>query len=175
MDFLIVLPQSADCRDDSYNLILVIVNRLTKMVYYEHVQTTITILALAKVIFNIIFRYYGLPNPITSNYGSVFTFKFESSLFYFLSIKQRLFTIFHPQSNSRTKQRNSTMKAYFRVFINYKCDNWARLLLMVEFVYNNTKHANIRYTSFKLNYGYYPSFLIKKMLTPTLGLKQLIS
>ena len=48
------LPQSADWRDYGYDLILVIVDWLTKMVHYEPVQTTITAPALAKVILNIV-------------------------------------------------------------------------------------------------------------------------
>ena len=96
IDFVTGLPQSADWRGDSYDLILVIVNRLTKMVYYEPVQTTITAPALAEVILNIIAWYHGLPNSIVSDRGSVFTSKFWSSLCYFLSIKQRLSTAFYP-------------------------------------------------------------------------------
>ena len=48
------LPQSADWRGNGYDLILVIVNRLTKMVHYKPVQTTITAPALAEVILNVI-------------------------------------------------------------------------------------------------------------------------
>ena len=48
------LPQSTDWRGNGYDSILVIVDWLTKMVYYEPVQTTITAPALAEVILNIV-------------------------------------------------------------------------------------------------------------------------
>ena len=32
---------------------------------------------------------------------------------------------------------------------------------MAEFAYNNTKNANINYTLFELNYGYYPHVFFK--------------
>ena len=54
MDFVTGLPQSADWKGDGYDSILVIVDRLTKMVYYEPVQTTITALALVEVILNVV-------------------------------------------------------------------------------------------------------------------------
>ena len=54
MDFVIGLPQSADWRGNGYDSILVIVNWLTKMVYYEPVKTTITAPALVEVILNVI-------------------------------------------------------------------------------------------------------------------------
>ena len=54
MDFITGLPQSADGRGNGHDSILVIIDWLIKMVYYKHVQTTITALTLAEVILNII-------------------------------------------------------------------------------------------------------------------------
>ncbi len=39
MDFIIDLLISADCKGDSYNSILVIINWLTKMVHYKLVKS----------------------------------------------------------------------------------------------------------------------------------------
>ena len=125
------------------------------MVHYKPVQTTITAPALAEVILNVVVRHHGLPDSIVSDRGSVFTSKFWSSLCYFLSIKQRLSTAFHPSTNGQTKQQNSIIKVYLRVFVNYEQDNWARLLPMAEFAYSNTKYASIGYTPFELNCGYH--------------------
>ena len=51
------------------------------------------------------------------------------------------------------------MKAYFWAFVHFEQNNWARLLPMAEFIYNNAKNASISHTSFELNYGYYPWML----------------
>ena len=166
MDFVTGLPQSADWRDDSYDSILVIVNWLMKMVHYEPVQTTITAPALAEVILNIVVRHHGLPDSIVSDRGSVFTSKFWSSLCYFLSIKRRLSTAFHPQTDGQTERQNSTIKAYLRAFVNYEKDNWTRLLPMAEFAYNNAKHASTGYTPFKLNCGYHPRISYEENVDP---------
>ena len=149
------LPQSADQKRDGYDLILVIVDRLTKMVYYEPVQTIITVPALAEVILNVVVRYHGLPDSIVSDRGSVFTSKFWSSLYYFLSIKRRLSIVFYPQTDGQTERQNSMMEIYLRAFVNYEQDKWARLLPMTKFVYNNAKHASTGYTPFELNCGYH--------------------
>lgn len=53
------------------------------------------------------------------------------------------------------------MEAYLRVFVNYKQDNWTRLLPMVKFAYNNTKNASTGHTFFKLNCGYHPKVFYK--------------
>ena len=136
------------------------------MVHYEPVQITITAPALAKVILNVVVRHYGLRDSIVSDRGSVFTSKFWSSLCYFLSIKQKLSTAFYPQTDSQTERQNSTREAYLRAFVNYEQNNWARLLPMAEFPYNNAKHARTEYTPFKLNSEYHPRVSYKEAVEP---------
>ena len=73
-----------------------------------------------------------------------------------VGIKQRLSTTFHSQTDGQTERQKSTIETYFRAFVNYEQNDWARLLSMAEFAYNNAKNARIGHTPFKLNYGYYP-------------------
>ena len=54
MDFVTRLPIFTDWKSDSYDFILVIVNRLTKMMHYEPVKVTINTLRLAKVILDML-------------------------------------------------------------------------------------------------------------------------
>ena len=105
-------------------------------------------------------------DSIVSNRGSVFTFKFWSSLCYFLSIKRRLSTTFYPQTDGQTEQQNRIIEAYLRAFVNYKQDNWARLLPMAKFAYNNAKHASMRYTPFELNCKYHPRVFYEEDVDP---------
>ena len=58
------------------------------------------------------------------------------------------------------------MEAYFQAFVNFKQNDWARLLPMAEFAYNNAKNASIGFTSFKLNCGYHSCVSYKKDLDP---------
>ena len=58
------------------------------------------------------------------------------------------------------------MEAYLRVFINFEQNDWARLLPMVEFAYNNAKNASTGHTPFKLNYGYHPRIFYKENVDP---------
>ena len=54
MDFMTGLPLSSDWKGNSYDSILVIVDRLTKMVHYEPVKVTINTLGLAEVILDVV-------------------------------------------------------------------------------------------------------------------------
>ena len=58
--------------------------------------------------------------------------------------------------DGQTKRQNSTIEAYLRAFVNFEQNDWAQLLPMAEFAYNNAKNASTGFTSFELNYGYYP-------------------
>ena len=83
---MIGLPLSADWKSNSYNLILVIINCLTKMVHYELVMITIDTPGLAEVILEVVVWHHGLPDSIISDQGAIFTSKFWFSLCYFLGI-----------------------------------------------------------------------------------------
>ena len=87
MVFITWLPVSTNWKSETYDSILVIFDRLTKIVDYEPVKVTIDAPGLAKVIIDMVVRHNGLPDSIVSNQGSVFISKFWSSLYYFLDIK----------------------------------------------------------------------------------------
>ena len=162
MDFVTGLPVSTNWKSDSYDLILVIIDRLTKMIHYQPVQVTIDAPRLVEVILDVVVWHHGLPDSIVSDRGSVFTSKFWSSLCYFLGIKRRLSTAFHSQTDGQTERQNSTMEAYLRAFVNFEQNDWARLLPMAEFAYNNAKNASTGYTPFELNCGYHPRVFYKE-------------
>ena len=156
MDFVTKLPILTDWKSESYDSILVIVDMLTKMVHYKPVKITINAPGLAEVIIDIVVRHHGFFDSIITDWGSPFTSKFWSSLCYFLGIKRRLSTAFHPQTNGQIERQNSTMEAYLRAFVNWKQNDWARLLPMAEFAYNNAKNASTGHTPFELNCGFHP-------------------
>ena len=58
------------------------------------------------------------------------------------------------------------MEAYLQAFVNFEQNDWARLLPMAEFAYNNAKNASTGHTLFKLNCGYHPCVSYKEDLDP---------
>ena len=90
------------------------------MVHYELVKVTIDAPGLAEVIINVVVRHHSLSDLIVTNWGSLFTLKFWLLLYYFLGIKRRLSTSFHPQTDGQTKRQNSTMEAYLWAFVNFE-------------------------------------------------------
>ena len=136
------------------------------MVHYKSVKITIDAPGLAEVIIDVVVCHHGLPDSIITDRGSLFNSKFWSSLCYFLGIKRRLSTAFYPQTDSQTERQNSTMEAYLQAFVNFKQNDWARLLPIAEFVYNNAKNASTSHTAFKLNCGYHPCVFFEEDTNP---------
>ena len=103
IDYVTRLSILIDWKRESYDSILVIVDYLKKMVYYELVKITIDVSELAEIISDMVVWHYSFHDLIVSDKGSLFTSKFWSSLYYFFDIKQRLSTTFYPQRNGQTK------------------------------------------------------------------------
>ena len=77
MDFVTSLPPSKNPNaSEDYNLILVIVNRFSKMARYIPCYKTINTLELAQRIWDSVFSLFGTLNKIVSNRGTVFISKF---------------------------------------------------------------------------------------------------
>ncbi len=138
------------------------------MIHYVPVKVTIDASGLAEVIIDVIVHHHGVLESIVTDRGSLFTSKFWSSLCYFLGIKRKLSTAFYPQTDGQTERQNSTMEAYFRAFVNWEQDDWARLLPIAEFAYNNAKNASTGHTPFKLNCDYHPRISFKEDVDPRL-------
>ena len=48
------------------------------------------------------------------------------------------------------------MEAYLRAFVNYNQNDWARLLPIAEFAYNNVKNASTGHMPFEFHCSYHP-------------------
>ena len=78
----------------------------------------INTLGLTKVIIHIIICHYRVLESIVIDQGLLFISKFWSLLYYFLRIKNKLFTAFYLQTNSQTERQNSIIEAYLKAFVN---------------------------------------------------------
>ena len=58
------------------------------------------------------------------------------------------------------------MEAYLRAFVKFELNDWAKLLPMAEFTYNNARNASIGHMPFKLNCGYHPRVSYKEDVDP---------
>ena len=156
IDFVTGLPPSKR-QGRVYDAILVVVDRYTKMVRYLACSKKITAVEMADLIFEEVFLRYGVANGVVSDRGSLFTSAYWSEICYQLKVKRRLSTAFHPQTDGQTERQNQTLEHYLRVFCTTRQNNWANLLPLAEFAYQNAIQTSIGCSPFYAGYGYNPT------------------
>jgi hypothetical protein len=152
MDFITDLPPSRRGRN-VYDSILVIVDRKTKMSLYVPCDKKCDAEELAHLLVERVISRFGTPDSIVSDRGPIFTSNFWSEVCYITKIKKRLSTAFHPQTDGQTERQNQTLIHWLRCYVDEQQSNWAGLLPLAEFAYNNSYHASIKMSPFRALYG----------------------
>ena len=101
MDFITKLPLVA-----GKDIILVVCNRLSKMIYFVTITEKTTVEGLAWLFRDNIWKLYGLLKSVVSNRGSQFAVKLTKELNKMLEIEMKLSMFFHLQMDGQTKQMN---------------------------------------------------------------------
>src|SRR5260370_41527292 len=65
---------------------------------------------------------------------------------------------YHLEGDRQMECTNQVLEQYLWIYMNYQQDNWAMLLLMAEFAYNNAMNAMMGVSPFFVNKGYHPEF-----------------
>uniref|UniRef100_A0A803TCI3 Gypsy retrotransposon integrase-like protein 1 n=1 Tax=Anolis carolinensis TaxID=28377 RepID=A0A803TCI3_ANOCA len=152
-DFITDLPPSL-----GFTTILVVVDLFTKLAHFIPCVGLPTAKETADLFLQHIFRLHGLPKSLVTDRGSQFTSRFWKALQKLLGIDSRLSSAHHPQTDGQTERTNATLEQYLRCYVNYQQDNWASLLPLSEFAYNNGVQASTKETPFFANYGFHPRF-----------------
>jgi len=123
-------------------------------------KKTLTVVKLAKLFFKKIALRYEISNDIIINKDSLFINAFWSKICYHAKMKWWLSIVFYSQTDDQTEWQNQTLKHYLQIYCSEKQDNWATLLLIVEFMYYHTKHSLLNCSFFKVMYNYESIFNI---------------
>ncbi|MBW0519043.1 hypothetical protein O181_058758 [Austropuccinia psidii MF-1] len=101
MDFITKLPLS-----NSFDSILVIVGRFSKMAVFILTMSSLTSPDLDHLFIKNIFSRHGLPSRIVSDRGRLFVSSFWTNLCQQLKISRDLSTAYHPETNGQTERIN---------------------------------------------------------------------
>ncbi|MBW0513055.1 hypothetical protein O181_052770 [Austropuccinia psidii MF-1] len=153
MDFITQLPLS-----NSFDSILVIVDRFSKMAFFIPTISSITSLDLAHLLIKDIFSKYGLPSSIVSDRGSLFVSSFWTNLCQQLKISRDLSTAYYPETDGHTERVNQILEQYLWMCVSYHQDDWNTWLPLAEFAYNNSDHSSTKQSPFFTVYGRDPQF-----------------
>lgn len=160
MDLITALPKTKA----GYDAIIVFVDKLSKMVHYAPTYTECTAPDVAKIFFNEVVRYHGIPDSIISDRDPRFTSKFWQSLWKHLGTKLIMSSAYHPQTDGQTERANRTLEDMLRAYVDVNQDDWDEYLVAAEIAYNNSIQASTKFTPFFLNYGQHPNFALSKII-----------
>jgi hypothetical protein len=151
VDLITGLPES-----QGYNVIMVVVDRLSKLIHVLPTTDTVTSEGIARLFRDSVWKHHGLPQQVISDRGPQFVSRFMKELNHLLGIKTSSSTAYHPQTDGQTERVNQEVEQYLRLFVNHRQDDWAEWLALAEFCHNNRIQASTRQTPFMLNTGRNP-------------------
>jgi hypothetical protein len=151
MDFIEGLPKSK-----GKDVILVIVDRLTKYANFLPLAHPYTAHQVANLFWDNICKLHGQPKVIVSDRDRIFTSKVWQDLFSALKVDLHFSTAYHPESDGQTERVNQCLEQYLRSMAFSEPLKWAEWLPAAEWWYNTSYHSSIKTTPFEALYGYPP-------------------
>nr|GEX17870.1 putative reverse transcriptase domain-containing protein [Tanacetum cinerariifolium] len=149
MDFVTRLPRTPS----GYDLIWVIVDRLTKSVYFLPKKKTKNIEKLTELYLKEIVCRHGVPVSVIYDRDSLFTSRFWVSLQKAMGTQLDLSTAYHPKTDGQSERTIQTLKDMLSACVIDFGSSWDKHRPLVEFSYNNSYHASIKADPFEALYG----------------------
>jgi len=94
------------------DIIVVIVDRFTKMIRLKATTMNVSLEGIAKIYKDEIWKLHGIPRKILSNRGPQFTSKFIEELTKALGTKRQLSIAYHPQTDGQMERINQEIGTF---------------------------------------------------------------
>jgi len=133
--------------------ILVVYNRLFKMIHFVATTKGISAEGLARLFRDNVWKLHGLPESIVSDREPQFAVELMKELNRMLGIETKLSTAFYPQTDRQMEWMNQELEQYLRFFVDHRQKDWLEWLASAEFVVNIKVHTAMKVSFFKANYG----------------------
>ena len=133
--------------------ILVVCNRLSKIMHFVATTEGTSVEGLARLFRDNVWKLYRLPESVVSDRGPQFAAELTKELNQILGIEMRLSTAFHPQTDGQMERMNQELEQYLRFFVDYQQKDWLEWLASAEFAVNNKAHSATKISSLIANYG----------------------
>lgn len=136
MDFIKGLPKL-----EGYNMIMVIVDHLTKYAHFVPLKHPFTAAHVARAFMEQVVKLHGVPRSIVSDRDKIFTSTFWKELFTAVGTRLLYSTTYHPQMDSQSERVNQCLKMYLRCVVHDCPRQWKKWIAMAEFWYNSNFHT----------------------------------
>jgi predicted aspartyl protease len=152
MDFITDLPLTAK----QHNMLLVIVDRFSKMVHLVPCHNSLTAEDAAQLMRRELFRLHGTPSSFVVDRDKLWLSTFYTEWCRLLEIDITASSAFHPDTDGQTERMNRLLEEVLRHYVTPSHDNWDKLLDVAEYAINSGYNNSTKTTAFEIVYGYRP-------------------
>nr|GFA14209.1 putative reverse transcriptase domain-containing protein [Tanacetum cinerariifolium] len=133
-----------DIADSGYDVIWVIVDRLTKSAHFLPIREDYKMEKLARININEIVARHGVPVSIISDRDGRFALHLWKDLQEALGTKLHMSMAYHLQTDGQSERIIQTLEDMLRACVMDFGGSWDTHLPLVEFSYNNSYHTSIK-------------------------------
>lgn len=153
LDFLGPLPKQGK---RGFDMLLVMVDRFTKMVHLRPTYLTADAQKVARVFYEAVVINHGVPRELVSDRDTRWTGAFWRELCSKLQMRLAMSSSYHPQTDGQTERVNRVINERLRAYINETGTDWLMHIPAVEFAINNHVNVSTGYSPFFLYTGRHP-------------------
>jgi hypothetical protein len=154
-DLITGLPES-----EGFDAVLTVVDWHPRMAHYIPIMLRATAVDMANLFVTHIWKLHGLPKCSISDRGTVFNSHFLKQLYKHLDVKLSFSTAYCPQTDSQSERSNQILEAYLHHYVSHCQNDWAALLPLAEFAYNNGVQVSTGRSLFFTCCGFHPRLTV---------------
>lgn len=159
LDFIVRLPPYR-----GHMKILVVVDRFSKEIHLGILPTQYFAYHVANLFLDIIVKHHGMPKSLVSGRDPLFISKLWQELFKLSSMKLRISSAYHPQSDGQIEVMNRIIEQYLWVFVHNKPLTWGKFLPWVEWSCNTSWNTSTRTSPFEVIFGKKPPTILQYIM-----------